>query len=67
MSSRRYVRGWGALSFAVGAVLVGTAAQPPQSGPEARPAAGPSATAVVSVDGCAAGGLCSAPRHTLAL
>ncbi|MER6096014.1 Ig-like domain-containing protein [Streptomyces sp. NPDC001728] len=67
MSSRRYVRGWAALSFAVGAVLVGTAAQSPPSGPDAPPAAGPSATAVVSVGGCAAGGLCSAPRHTLAL
>ncbi|MFC9699899.1 Ig-like domain-containing protein [Streptomyces sp. NPDC056943] len=66
MSSRRYVRGWGALSLAVGAVLVGTAAQSPAG--QGKVAAGaPDSTAVVAVDGCATGGLCSAPRHTVAL
>ncbi|WP_026057871.1 L,D-transpeptidase [Streptomyces sp. SS] len=66
MSSRRYVRGWGALSLAVGAVLVGTAAQAPAS--RERPAAALDPTAVVTVDGCSAGGgLCSVPWHTVAL
>ncbi|MFE5712148.1 Ig-like domain-containing protein [Streptomyces sp. NPDC056501] len=66
MSSRRYVRGWGALSLAVGAVLVGTAAQSP-AGQDKVPAGTPDSTAVVAVDGCVTGGLCSAPRHTVAL
>ncbi|MEU3481875.1 Ig-like domain-containing protein [Streptomyces sp. NPDC033753] len=66
MSSRRYVRGWGALSLAVGAVLVGTAAQPP-AGQGKVPTGAPDPTAVVAVDGCVTGGLCSALRHTVAL
>ncbi|KQX46352.1 MULTISPECIES: Ig-like domain-containing protein [unclassified Streptomyces] len=67
MSSRGYVRGWGALSLAVGAVLVATAAQSPPSGPDAALEAGPP-DAVVSVDGCAAAqGLCTAPRRTVVL
>ncbi|MGW8355095.1 Ig-like domain-containing protein [Streptomyces wedmorensis] len=66
MSSRRYVRGWGALSLAVGAVLVGTTAQAPAT--RERPAAAPDPTAVVTVDGCSAGGgLCAVPWHTVAL
>ncbi|MEU1865958.1 L,D-transpeptidase [Streptomyces gardneri] len=65
MPSRRYVRGWGALPLAVGAVLVGTAAQPP-AGPATLAAGAPDSTAVVSVDACGSG-LCSAPRHTVAL
>ncbi|MFF3842756.1 Ig-like domain-containing protein [Streptomyces sp. NPDC001930] len=66
-SSRRYVRGWGALSLAVGAVLVSTAAQSPAD-PDARSFPVPEPTALVTVDGCsAAAGLCSAPRHTVAL
>ncbi|WP_030690166.1 Ig-like domain-containing protein [Streptomyces globisporus] len=70
MSSRRYARGWGALSLAVGAVLVSTAAQSPDrdSEGERRAAASRPATAVVTVDGCAAGGgLCSDPRHSVVL
>ncbi|WP_369148712.1 Ig-like domain-containing protein [Streptomyces sp. R44] len=70
MSSRRYARGWGALSLAVGAVLVSTAAQSPapDSAREQGTAADRDATAVVSLDGCAAdGGLCSAPPHTVVL
>ncbi|MFC9386695.1 L,D-transpeptidase [Streptomyces venezuelae] len=67
MSPRGYVRGWGALSLAVGAVLVGTAAQSPAH-PGAGPAAGaPESTAVVAVDGCSAGGPCSAPRRSVVL
>ncbi|MEU7072229.1 Ig-like domain-containing protein [Streptomyces narbonensis] len=66
MPSRRYVRRWGALSLTFGAVLVGTAAQSP-AGPDALPPGAPDPTAVVSVDGCDTGGLCSAPRHTVAL
>ncbi|MFI6417080.1 Ig-like domain-containing protein [Streptomyces sp. NPDC050842] len=67
MSSRRYVRGWGALSLAVGVVLVATAAQSPP-GPDRLPAAAPDSTTVVTVDGCGTGGgLCSAPLHTVAL
>ncbi|MCX4985589.1 Ig-like domain-containing protein [Streptomyces sp. NBC_00572] len=68
MSSRRYVRGWGALPLAVGAVLVSTAAQSP-AGPDARTTSAPEPTAVVSLDGCpvAGAGLCSAPRHTVVL
>ncbi|MFE0648692.1 Ig-like domain-containing protein [Streptomyces sp. NPDC059534] len=67
MSSRRYVRGWGALSLAVGAVLVGTAAQS-STGRDTRPRAAPDPTAIVTVDGCSAdGGLCSVPRHTAVL
>ncbi|MFF0479111.1 Ig-like domain-containing protein [Streptomyces sp. NPDC004284] len=69
MSSRRYARGWGALSLAVGAVLVSTAAQSPDPDSEdERWAAGArDSTAVVSVDGCAGGGLCTAPRHAVLL
>ncbi|MFI1716885.1 Ig-like domain-containing protein [Streptomyces litmocidini] len=70
MSSRRYARGWGALSLAVGAVLVSTAAQSPdrESEDERRAAASRAATAVVAVDGCAAGGgLCSDPRRSVVL
>lgn len=66
VSSRRYVRGWGALSLAVGAVLVGTAAQSP-TGPDALPAGASDSMTVVSLDGCPTDGLCSAPRHTVAL
>ncbi|WP_367823860.1 L,D-transpeptidase [Streptomyces sp. LMG1-1-1.1] len=67
MSSRRYVRGWGALSLAVGAVLVGTAAQAPPVR-DAGPLIAPDPGAVVTVDGCVtAGGICSVPRHTVAL
>ncbi|MER5965319.1 Ig-like domain-containing protein [Streptomyces sp. NPDC002057] len=65
MSSRRYVRGWGALSLAAGTVLVGTAAQSPAQ-PDVRPATAPDSTAVVTVDGCPVG-LCSAARHTVVL
>ncbi|MFF8375546.1 Ig-like domain-containing protein [Streptomyces sp. NPDC015661] len=68
--SRRYARGWGALSLAVGAVLVSTAAQSPgpDSAPEQGAAADRDATAVVSLDGCAAAdGLCSAPPRTVVL
>ncbi|MFG3490475.1 Ig-like domain-containing protein [Streptomyces sp. NPDC047972] len=66
-SSRRYVRGWGALSLALGAVLVGTAAHSP-AGRAAGAAGTPERTALVTVDGCAAAdGLCSAPRRTVAL
>ncbi|MCX5230970.1 Ig-like domain-containing protein [Streptomyces sp. NBC_00233] len=66
-SSRRHVRGWGALSLAVGAVLVSTAAQSPAD-PDAGSFAAPEPTALVTVDGCsAAGGLCSAPRRTVEL
>ncbi|MFJ5136372.1 Ig-like domain-containing protein [Streptomyces sp. NPDC088707] len=66
-SSRRHVRGWGALSLAVGAVLVSTAAQSPTDH-DRRPFAVPEPTALVSVDGCSAGGgLCTAPRHTVEL
>ncbi|MDX2296082.1 MULTISPECIES: L,D-transpeptidase [Streptomyces] len=67
MPSRRYVQGWGALSLAVGAVLVTTAAgqAPPASGAHA---ANVPEAAVVRVDACAgAGGLCRVPRTTLAL
>ncbi|MFI2736706.1 Ig-like domain-containing protein [Streptomyces sp. NPDC018711] len=69
MSSRRYARGWGALSLAVGAVLVSTAAQSPgrDSEDEHRAPAARGSTAVVSVDGCAGGGLCTAPRHAVVL
>ncbi|MEV4428130.1 Ig-like domain-containing protein [Streptomyces sp. R-07] len=69
MSSRRYARGWGALSLAVGAVLVSTAAQSPDPDPEReRRSAARDSTTVVSVDGCvAAGSLCTAPRHAVAL
>ncbi|CAM5666969.1 L,D-transpeptidase [Streptomyces tanashiensis] len=69
MSSRRYTRGWGALSLAVGAVLVSTAAQAPglDSAGE-QGAAAQDAHAVVTLDGCAAaGGLCTAPHHTVVL
>ncbi|WP_338491174.1 Ig-like domain-containing protein [Streptomyces sp. SJL17-4] len=67
MSSRRSVRGWGALSLAVGAVLVSTAAQSPAD-PDTGAFAASEPTALVTVDGCSAGGgLCSAPRHTVAL
>ncbi|MET9673198.1 Ig-like domain-containing protein [Streptomyces sp. NPDC006482] len=67
MSSRRYVRGWGAVSLAVGVVLVGTAAQSPTS-PGKLPAGASPSTAVVSVDSCpSGGGLCSELRHTVAL
>ncbi|WP_405861476.1 Ig-like domain-containing protein [Streptomyces sp. NBC_00090] len=66
MSSRRYVRGWGALSLAVGTVLVGTAAQPPGSS-DPLPVGAPESTAIVSVDSCSTSGLCSAPRHTITL
>ncbi|MFJ5829246.1 Ig-like domain-containing protein [Streptomyces sp. NPDC093089] len=67
MSSRRYTRGWGALSLAVGAVLVGTAAQAPP-GREPGPRSAPDPGAVVTVDGCVtAGGICSVPRRTIAL
>ncbi|MGW6396099.1 Ig-like domain-containing protein [Streptomyces sp. NPDC055103] len=66
MSSLRYVRGWGALSLAVGVVLVATAAQSP-AGPDALPAGAQDSTDVISVDGCPTGVLCSAPRHTVAL
>ncbi|MFB7590139.1 Ig-like domain-containing protein [Streptomyces sp. NPDC056169] len=67
MSSRRYVRGWGAMSLAVGAVLVGTAAQSPADR-DTPPAGAPDPTTVISVDGCATdGGLCSVPRRTLVL
>ncbi|MFB7408430.1 Ig-like domain-containing protein [Streptomyces sp. NPDC056202] len=66
-SSHRHVRGWGALSLAVGAVLVSTAAQSPTDH-DRRSFAAPEPTALVMVDGCsAAGGLCSAPRHTVEL
>lgn len=66
-SSRRHVRGWGALSLAVGAVLVSTAAQSPAD-PEPRSFAVPEPAALVRVDGCSTGGvLCSAPRRTVAL
>nr|WP_031008283.1 Ig-like domain-containing protein [Streptomyces sp. NRRL F-5727] len=67
MPSRRYVQGWGALSLAVGAVLVTTAAgqAPPVGGGGASTAPEP---AVVTVGACAdAGGLCRVPRTTLAL
>ncbi|MER7948621.1 Ig-like domain-containing protein [Streptomyces sp. NPDC096079] len=69
MSSRRYARGWGALSLAVGAVLVGTAAQSPDrdSLREQRTATPQGVGAVVSVDGCAADRLCSSPPHAIAL
>ncbi|MGW9435594.1 Ig-like domain-containing protein [Streptomyces sp. NPDC055607] len=77
MSSRRYARGWGALSLAVGAVLAATAAPSP-AGPDAVAGADrdvPAASApdsappaVVSVDGCAGGGeLCAGLRHTVPL
>ncbi len=67
MPSRRYVPGRGALSLAVGAVLVTTAAgqAPPagRAGSTARP--GP---AVVTVDACSgAAGLCRVPRTTMAV
>ncbi|MEU3399605.1 L,D-transpeptidase [Streptomyces filamentosus] len=67
MPSRRYVQGWGALSLAVGAVLVTTAAaQPPPAG---RAGAAPAPGApVVTVGACAgAGGLCRVPRTTVHL
>ncbi|WP_030552283.1 L,D-transpeptidase [Streptomyces exfoliatus] len=74
MSSRRSARGWRALSLAVGAVLVSTAAHSAHSAESAAGsdrragAAALESTAVVSVDGCGAvGGLCSAPRRTLVL
>ncbi|MGA5192801.1 Ig-like domain-containing protein [Streptomyces exfoliatus] len=71
MSSRRSVRGWRALSLAVGAVLVSTAAQSAESaaGFDRRSAtAALDSTAVVSVDACGAvGGLCSTPGRTLVL
>ncbi|MFF5711775.1 Ig-like domain-containing protein [Streptomyces sp. NPDC012756] len=70
MPSRRYARGWGALSLAVGAVLVSTAAQTPDEDSERghRASASRDATVVVAVDGCVAGGgLCSAPRHAIVL
>ncbi|MGW4854061.1 Ig-like domain-containing protein [Streptomyces sp. NPDC004288] len=72
MTSRRSARGWGALSLAVGAVLVSTAAQSPDPDPDHRHAwwgaASQDVDAVVSVDGCAAAdGLCSAPPHAVAL
>ncbi|MFD9048058.1 L,D-transpeptidase [Streptomyces zaomyceticus] len=67
MSSRRYLRGWGALSLAVGVVLVSTAAQSP-SDSDARTGMAPEPATVVTVDGCAtADGLCSAPHHTVVL
>ncbi|MFD3530673.1 hypothetical protein [Streptomyces sp. NPDC058664] len=64
MPPHRYVQGWGALSLAVGAVLVGTAAQC-SPGPDRPSDPAPDPTTVVSVDGCGAGGLCSALRHTV--
>ncbi|MFC9593573.1 Ig-like domain-containing protein [Streptomyces sp. NPDC056944] len=70
MSSRRSARGWGALSLAVGAVLVSTAAQSPDRDAEREQwgAAALDVGAVVSVDGCAAAdGLCSAPAHAVVL
>ncbi|MFF7847521.1 Ig-like domain-containing protein [Streptomyces sp. NPDC007910] len=77
MSSRRYARGWSALSLAVGAVLAGTAAPSP-AGPDAAgdadrdvPAASvPDAVppTVVSVDGCpGGGGPCAGLRRTVPL
>ncbi|MGW4700283.1 Ig-like domain-containing protein [Streptomyces sp. NPDC004285] len=70
MTSRRSARGWGALSLAVGAVLVSTAAQSPDrdAARERWGAASQDVGAVVSVDGCAAAdGLCSAPPHAVVL
>ncbi|MFB7512532.1 Ig-like domain-containing protein [Streptomyces sp. NPDC056144] len=65
MPSRRYVRGWGALSVAIGAVLVTTAAQPPAASERGSVR---SSAAVVEVDGCPdGGGLCAVPRHSVAM
>lgn len=67
MPSRRYVQGWGALSLAVGAVLVTTAAaQDPAPGRAAVAAArGP---ALLTVGTCSVtGGLCRVPRTTVSL
>ncbi|MFB7276785.1 Ig-like domain-containing protein [Streptomyces hydrogenans] len=67
MPSRRYVQGWGALSLAVGAVLVTTAAaQDPAPGHGAL-AATPGPT-LVDVGTCSGtGGLCRVPRTTVPL
>ncbi|MFF9500055.1 Ig-like domain-containing protein [Streptomyces sp. NPDC014656] len=67
MPSRRYVQGWGALSLAVGAVLVTTAAaQAPATGRAA--AATPRGPAVLTVGTCSGtGGLCRVPRTTVTL
>ncbi|MFK3729086.1 Ig-like domain-containing protein [Streptomyces sp. NPDC088090] len=67
MPSRRYVQGWGALSLAVGAVLVTTAAaQAPVTGRAA--VATPRGPAVLTVGTCSGtGGLCRVPRTTVTL
>ncbi|MFE5791536.1 Ig-like domain-containing protein [Streptomyces sp. NPDC056503] len=67
MPSRRYVQGWGALSLAVGAVLVTTAAAQVPAGGRAGGAAAP-APAVVMVGVCSSsGGLCRVPRTLVTL
>ncbi|WP_282694555.1 Ig-like domain-containing protein [Streptomyces sp. CC208A] len=67
MPSRRYVQGWGALSLAVGAVLVTTAAAQPSDDGRTPGAAGPE-PAVVMVGACPGdGGLCRVPRTTVFL
>ncbi|MFF2777223.1 Ig-like domain-containing protein [Streptomyces sp. NPDC058052] len=66
MPSRRYAQGWGALSLAVGAVLVTTAAGQPSTAGRAG-AAGSPGPAVVTVGACPGAGLCRVPRTTLVL
>lgn len=76
MPSHRNIKGWGALSLAVGAVLVTTAGQYP-AGPSPfaprppRPAVGPVGSlgsAIVTVSGCGTGGgPCVPARHTVTL
>ncbi|MFD4370376.1 Ig-like domain-containing protein [Streptomyces sp. NPDC058486] len=67
MPSRRYVQGWGALSLAIGAVLVTTAsAQSPAPGRAGVAAApGPVVVAVGACSGTA--GLCRVPHAPVAL
>ncbi|MFG3188899.1 L,D-transpeptidase [Streptomyces omiyaensis] len=67
MPSRRYAQGWGALSLAVGAVLVTTAAgQPPATGGAGVPAV--AEPAFVAVGACtAAGGVCRVPATVVAV
>ncbi|MEU9706127.1 Ig-like domain-containing protein [Streptomyces sp. NPDC047981] len=70
MPSRRNIKGWGALSLAIGAVLVTTAGQcpaaPGRPGPVPGAAASPG-SALVTVSGCGTGGPCAPARHILLL
>lgn len=61
--SRRNVKGWSALSVAVGAALALGAAPPAATGRSAAPAG----AALLSVGSCPARGMCGASRRTLVL